>query len=319
MSLGEFEIIERYFARASSDPQVLVGIGDDAAVVETKGPIAVAVDTVVAGVHFPRDTSAAAIGHRVLAVNLSDFAAMGAEPRWCTLALTLPDADAGWLEAFAGGLFALAAEFGVTLIGGDLTRGPLTATLELLGPTAPDGLLTRAGGRVGDDVFVTGTLGDAAAGLALLASRAGAAGAAETRLEKRFLYPRPRVAAGRALAALAHAAIDVSDGLVADLGHICEMSGCAAEIEVTCLPLSEELTTVYSADAARRLALTGGDDYELCFSAPPAAGEAVARACEGAGTPVRRIGQLAEGRGVRLAEHGRPLEPPAGSYRHFDP
>jgi thiamine-monophosphate kinase len=307
---NEFEIIARYFDRGAGAADVVVGIGDDAAVIDVREPLVVATDTLVAGVHFPDDFAADALGYRALAVNLSDLAAMGARPRWCTLALTVPAADAGWLAEFAGGLFRLADELSVTLIGGDLTRGPLTVTIQILGTVAADRLLTRGGGRPGDDVYVTGTLGDAAAGLPVSRD-------AEDVLGRRFAYPTPRVAAGLALGGLASAAIDVSDGLVADLGHVCEQSGCAAEIDVERLPLSEALLARFDADAAYAAALAGGDDYELCFAAPPGAAAAVAAAARASATPMTRIGSLVAGTGVRCRLRGRRYLPPATGYRHF--
>ncbi len=316
MSLGEFEIIARYFDRPPADPDVLLGIGDDAAVLAIGGSAVVAVDTLVAGVHFHDAIAADALGHRALAVNLSDLAAMGATPRWCTLALTVPKADDEWLEAFARGLFALAERHGVSLVGGDLTRGPLTVTVQVIG-TAGARSLTRAGGHPGDDVYVTGSLGDAAGGIALVAERHPAASAAANALRERFCRPTPRVAEGVALAPYASAAIDVSDGLLADLGHICERSGCGAVVDVERVPLSAELLTLFPPQQALAYALAGGDDYELCFTAPPAQAERIEAALEACGTPARRIGQLVAGEGVVCRRDGEPFTPPSRGYTHF--
>lgn len=306
---GEFELIERYFFRPVRDAAVLVPPGHDAAVVDPGGPIALAVDTLVAGVHFPDDCPAHALGHRALAVNLSDLAATAAEPRWCTLALTVPEVDHDWFAAFADGLFALADRFGVTLVGGDLTRGPLTVTLQISGPVrAP---LTRAGGEVGDDVWVTGTLGDAAAGLE--AAARGEDGA----LVRRFLYPEPRVAAGRALARLAHAAIDVSDGLLADLGHVTRRSGCGATVDIGALPLSDALVTAVGLSRARELALTGGDDYELCFAAPSGAAARVQAELDALGVRATRIGRLTDASGVECRLDGAAFAAGVPGYAHF--
>ncbi|MBN1239672.1 MAG: thiamine-phosphate kinase [Gammaproteobacteria bacterium] len=322
--MNEFEIIARYFTRPTDDRDVLLGVGDDAAVLGTTGPIAVAVDTLVAGVHFPDGTGPDSIAHRALAVNLSDLAAMGARPRWFTLALTLPDADPAWLEAFAAGLFALADRYGVSLVGGDLTRGPLTVSIQVIGTMSGMGAgaiaLTRGGGRVGDDVYVTGTLGDAAAGLAVLTGRYGedaATGAAREALAARFLRPEPRVGAGLALVGVATAAIDVSDGLAADLGHLCDASGCGAEIDVENLPLSAEIEAVCPIDAAESHAIAGGDDYELCFTAPPSEADRVAAAIEQGGIGARRIGRLVEGRNVAWRRAGKAFTPPDRGYVHF--
>ncbi|MYF70054.1 MAG: thiamine-phosphate kinase [Proteobacteria bacterium] len=317
-SLDEFGVIERYFARKIEDSSVVVGVGDDAAVVEIRGATAVATDTLVSGVHFPDGLDGDAVGHRVLAVNLSDLAAMGAEPRWCTLALTLPVADHAWLEAFARGFFALAGEHGVELVGGDTTRGPLSVTLQVLGEVDGDCILTRGGASVGDDIHVTGTLGDAAGGLDLLSRSMSRAGAAHRVLASRFLAPKPRIAAGIALRGLASAAIDVSDGLLADLGHLCRASGGAACVDVERLPVSRELRELFPARDAESWALTGGDDYELCFTAPPSRRRAIEQALSACGTPVRRIGQLREGRGVHGRRNGRSVALPVTSgYSHF--
>jgi thiamine-monophosphate kinase len=317
VSRDEFQIIQRYFALPDNDPDVLLGIGDDAAVVNASGPLAIATDTLVDGVHFPKRTAADAIGYRVLAVNLSDLAAMGARPRWCTLALTLADADEQWLEAFTAGFFQLAAEHGVSLVGGDLSRGPLSATLHLIGSADMDALLTRGGGHVGDDIYVTGSIGDAAAGLALINESAADAGPEHRALADRFYRPTPRVAEGRALAGIASAAIDVSDGLLADLGHICAASDCGAVIDVEQLPLSAELLTLFPPQIAQAYALGGGDDYELCFTAAAAKAQAVEAALEGSGASARRIGELVSGTGVECRRDGNSFTPAYTGHRHF--
>ena len=244
--IGEFEIIARYFTRPSRDADVVLGIGDDAAVLAVDGHVAVTVDTLVAGVHFPGGTAPHLLGYRLMAVNLSDLAAMGARPRWCTLALTLPSSDEPWLDGFSRGLFELADRYGVSLIGGNLSRGPLTLTLQLMGDVENAGLLTRSGGHVGDDIYVTGTLGDSSAGLTLILERSAAPpDSAAAALQDRFYRPVPRVGAGLALKSLATAAIDVSDGLLADLGHICKASSCGATIDVERVPLSAELLSLF--------------------------------------------------------------------------
>lgn len=313
----EFELIARYFTRSAPRDDVLLGIGDDAAVIDCDGPTAVTVDTLCRGTHFPDDFPAEALGHRILAVNLSDLAAMGARPRWATLSLTVERADLDWFEAFADGLFALAERFGVALVGGDLCRGPLSASLQLLGSFDGDARLTRGGARVGDDIYVTGTLGDAAGGLALMTAAAADRGAAAAELRARFEKPSPRVAAGLELAPIATAAIDVSDGLLADLGHICEASGCAAVIDADALPLSAALGSVHTIEQAVAYALGGGDDYELCFTAPPARAEAIAAAAAASATPCTRIGAIEAGSGVRCLRSGQAWQPPSAGYRHF--
>ena len=316
--IGEFEIIARYFTRQTNDSSVVLGVGDDAAVLAAEGLTAVTVDTLVAGVHFPDGMAPHLLGYRLMAVNLSDLAAMGARPRWCTLALTLPTADELWLDGFSRGLFELAERFGVALVGGNLTRGPLTLTLQLMGSVEPARMLTRGGGHVGDDVYVTGTLGDSAAGIALITERAVAPqGSAAAALKERFYRPLPRVDAGLALGPIATAAIDISDGLLADLGHLCKASGCGASIDVERVPVSAELLSLFPPQEALAHALGGGDDYELCFTAPPSRAEQIESALEAAGTPVRRIGQLVAGQTVESRRDGEPFTPALRGYRHF--
>ena len=316
--IGEFEIIARYFTRQTNDSSVVLGVGDDAAVLATDQLTAVTVDTLVAGVHFPDGMAPHLLGYRLMAVNLSDLAAMGARPRWCTLALTLPSADELWLDGFSRGLFELAERFGVALVGGNLTRGPLTLTLQLMGSVEPARMLTRGGGHVGDDIYVTGTLGDSAAGIALITERAVAPqGSAAAALKERFYRPVPRVEAGLALGPIATAAIDISDGLLADLGHLCKASGCGASIDVERVPVSAELLSLFPPQEALGHALGGGDDYELCFTAPPSRAEQIESALEAAGTPVRRIGQLVAGQTVVSRRDGEPFTPALRGYRHF--
>lgn len=318
MSRDEFELIARYLTRPTPDPDVLLGVGDDAAVVRAGGPVAIATDTLVAGVHFPPAIPGDAVGHRALAVNLSDLAAMGAQPRWCTLALSLPAPDEAWLEKFAEGFFGLADRYRVSLVGGDLTRGPLTATVQLLGTVPQDGVLVRAGGHPGDDIYVTGSLGDSAAGLALLRADAADAGAAQRAVTDRFLRPAPRVAEGLALGGLASAAIDISDGLLADLRHLCEASNCGAVIEVERLPLSAELLALFPPQAAQSYALSGGDDYELCFTAPQAKARAIEQALQPCAATARPIGRLTAEPGIVCRRAGEPFTPAATGYAHFD-
>jgi thiamine-monophosphate kinase len=355
MSLGEFEIIRRYFDRrgtgaaawrAEPDAErgVLLGIGDDAAVIDPDGPLVVTTDMLVEGVHFLAGMAADALGYRALAVSLSDLAAMGAAPRWALLAMSVEQAEARWLERFAAGLFELADRHGVALIGGDLTRGPLTVTVQLIGTARGGRFLTRAGGRVGDDVYVTGSLGDAAAGIELLSRRAAEdhtedppfrareADWARAALEARLLRPTPRVAEGLALAEVASAAIDVSDGLLADLGHILEASGVGATLWLGRMPLSDAFRKCIDnlgrdrienlarrlhcddpADVAVALALTAGDDYELCFTTAPAAAVDTI-----AGLRCTGIGVIESAPGLRcLRPDGTSWRPGAAGYDHF--
>jgi thiamine-monophosphate kinase len=316
--IGEFEIIARYFTRATRDPDVVLGVGDDAAVLAAGGLMAVTVDTLIPGVHFPDSLAPHLLGHRLMAVNLSDLAAMGARPRWCTLALTMAKVDELWLDGFSRGLFELAERYAVSLVGGNLARGPLNLTLQLIGSVERAALLTRGGGHVGDDIYVTGTLGDSSAGITLINERSSAPqGSAAAALKERFYRPMPRVEAGLALGPLATAAIDISDGLLADLGHVCKASACGATLDVERVPVSAELLSLFPPQEALAHALGGGDDYELCFTAPPSRAAEVEAALEATGTPVRRIGQLVAGQSVICRRAGEPYEPTLRGYRHF--
>ena len=302
----EFRLIERIrelTAQARDDVQL--GIGDDAALLlpPVGQHLAVALDTLVEGVHFPRGTAAADIGWKALAVNLSDLAAMGASPAWALLGLTLPKADADFVEGFAEGFGKLARPHRLALVGGDTTRGPLAISVTVHGFVPPGKALTRGGARVGDAVLVTGTLGDAAAGLQALQqplsdddTRAGL----RAFLIERLNRPTPRLSAGVALRGQASACVDVSDGLVADLGHICNSSGVAAEIDAALLPRSSALMALYDEAAALQCALGGGDDYELCFTVPAARVADVQADLSRLGCGATRIGRIIEGAGVRV-------------------
>lgn len=316
--MSEFSLIDdirRLTAHARGD--VALGIGDDAAVlaVAPARQLVACTDTLVAGVHFPVDTAPADLGWKSLAVNLSDLAAMGAEPAWALLALTLPAADAAFVAAFAAGFAELAGEYGVALVGGDTTAGPLSVTLTALGTLPAGTALTRAGARAGDAVFVTGTLGDAAG--ALRPQAATESSAANAALRARLHRPSPRVAAGQALRGVAHACIDVSDGLLADLGHVCAASGVGAELEADALPVSAALRALFDADACLELAAAGGDDYELCFTAPAdREAELVAALADRGG--VTRIGRIVAGGGVRLLDSdGEPVPLARTGWEHF--
>lgn len=268
--MDEFDLIRRYFDRASGEGSgVAVGIGDDGAVLETSPgkDVVKVIDTMVEGVHFPAGMSPADIGYRAVAINLSDVAAMGAVPRWMTLALSMPVASEEWLEGFAEGLFHAASEFDVVLVGGDTTRAPQTVvSVQVTGEVNAGKALRRDGAQVGDTVFVTGTVGDAAAGLHGLLN-----GRPVRELVARFARPSARVAYGQALSGVASAAIDVSDGLYADLRKLLSASGVGAEIDLAALPLSDALVDNFTGERQRSFALGGGDDYELCFTSPAAA------------------------------------------------
>lgn len=309
--MNEFELIRGYFSGlGATRDDVCLGIGDDAAVLAPAPgrELVITSDTLIAGRHFPVDTAAADIGWKSLAVNLSDLAAMGADPQWFLLALSLPEADADWLAGYARGLSALAQQHGLALVGGDTTRGPLSITITALGSVPAGTALRRDGAQVGDVVCVTGTLGDAALALQL-------GSAAEAPLRARLDRPEPHVAAGLALRGLATAAIDLSDGLFADLGHICAASGVGAELELERLPASDALRSHYPSPLSRLPYVSAGDDYELCVCLPPSA---VDRAAAALDLPLTVIGRISAEPGLRLRDgDGALLSLPSAGYVHF--
>ena len=323
LSTSEFSLIDRYFAHhAPNRRDVVLGIGDDCALLIPPAgqQLVVTLDTLVAEVHFFAAADPEGIGHKALAVNLSDLAAMGATPAWATLALTLPKADEAWLAAFCRGLFALADRYGMQLVGGDTTHGPVTViTLQAHGFVPPGLALRRDGAKPGDGVYVTGALGDAGLALAVAFGRATIAAGLHNDVQARLERPEPRLAQGLALRQIASAAIDVSDGLAQDLGHILERSHVGARLEVERLPLSPALSASLDYESALMTALSSGDDYELCFTAPPdrwAQLETVAAAWDCRCT---RIGVIEAEPGLRLVRADGSafrLEQRAG-YDHF--
>jgi thiamine-monophosphate kinase len=320
MALTETSLIERYFRAAGAQrSDVTLGIGDDAAILSVPpgSALVATTDTLVAGVHFPHGSPAASIGHRALAVNLSDLAAMGARPAWALLALTLPEAQEAWLQEFSAGLGALAQEYRVALVGGDTTRGPLCVTVQLLGLVPADAALKRGGARAGDALFVSGTPGDAAAGLALEQRRLEASRAAAEYLRERFLLPSPRVALGERLREYASACIDVSDGLLGDAGKLAQASGVAVEVLFEALPVSEALRATLGDEGARRLALSGGDDYELCFTVPAANIAQLHAQLPPAQWGYARIGSVRAGEGAHVLRDGTVMEFSHSGYQHF--
>lgn len=312
---SEFALIRHYLGHLGANrDDVALGVGDDAAVVTTTGqPLLMALDTLVDGVHFPSDFPAYWIGYRALAVNLSDIAAMGGEPLWALLGLTLPHVDEDWVAGFADGLGTLAARHGVAVIGGDVTRGPLSISLQITG-RAPAVPLRRDGARAGDRVWVSGRPGEAMAGLCVWQSPAHRDQPRWAGLRRTFVTPRPRVALGRALAGIATAAIDLSDGLVADAGHIADCSGVAIDLAAASLHPSSRLRR-WAGDATTVVPPGGGDDYELCFTAAVEADADVVAAARSSRTPVRCIGSVDAGAGVTC--DGRPVAETASGYRHF--
>jgi thiamine-monophosphate kinase len=321
MAQSEFELIGKHFARLGAQRQdVRIGVGDDGAVVVPPGSreLIVVTDSLVEGVHFPVGSPAASVGHRAFAVNLSDIAAMGAEPAWAVLALTIPRSDEAWLSQFARAAGDLCRRHDVALVGGDTTRGPLSITVTMIG-FAPAGVaLERKGGQAGDAIFVTGSPGDSAAGLALEQARLHVSDAMSAQiLRDRFLFPTPRCEIGVALRGLASACIDISDGLGGDLEKLCAASGCGAEVEASALPVSEPLVAAVGRELAREYALTGGEDFELLFTVPLARLGAMTSAIARGLGPVTRIGNLVAGSGVRVFARGGVMQFSGAGYDHF--
>jgi thiamine-monophosphate kinase len=319
VALGEFELIRRFFAAAACarrGPGIALGIGDDCALL-APGPgehLAVSTDTLVEGVHFPYQAPPSALGQRALAVAASDLAAMGAAPLGFTLALTLPEVDAHWLEAFAQGLDAMAQACDLRLVGGDTTRGPLSLTLTVFGAVPAGTALTRSGAKPGDLLCVGATLGEAAGALPLVLGQRCAPIALAEPLLARYWSPRPQFALGLALRGLASAALDISDGLLADCGHIAEASGVGLRIEQSRVPLSDAVQGLAGGPAALQAALCGGDDYVLAFTLPVAREPQLRKT----GHTFHVIGQVVSGSGVQLLnDQGQDITPRQRGYQHF--
>ncbi|BAO43778.1 thiamine-phosphate kinase [Thiolapillus brandeum] len=308
--MAEFQLIERYFSGLSRpDGPVALGVGDDCALLDPPPGqrLAMTMDTLIAGRHFLPDADPFSIGHKSLAVNLSDLAAMGASPAWALLSLSLPQVDDSWLSAFTSGFAALAEAHGVALVGGDTCQGSLSITLQLTGFLAPGQEMLRSAARPGDAIYVTGTLGDAA-----LALQLASAGQEPGELAQRLDYPDPRVAEGRSLSRLGvKACIDISDGLVADLGHICRRSSCGARVYLDSLPLSSPVREYLAAGGDYQPVVAGGDDYELCFTVPPALAPQLRD------MPVSCIGEITAGEGVELWDGSGKLLPLPRAWEHF--
>jgi thiamine-monophosphate kinase len=314
----EFSLIAKHFTRAT--PGAVLGVGDDCALLApTPGmQLAVSSDMLLEGRHFSPQDSPAGIGHKSLAVNLSDLAAMGATPRWATLAIALPEENDAWLTAFARGFFRLADLHGIELVGGDTTRGALTLSITVMGEIPPGQALRRDGAQAGDDIWVSGVLGSAALALAYRQGRLFMEQIDAAKVLPALYLPTPRVALGIALRGLAHSAIDVSDGLLADLGHILERSVVGARLEFNTLPTLPVVQSYLHEAVARDCLLAGGDDYELCFTAPAGEREAVHAAAVSANVAVTRIGQITAEPGLTvMAADGRPLPYDKTGYDHF--
>ena len=319
--MGEFDLIERFFQRPAR--RAVLGVGDDCALIQPAPgqQLAISTDMLVEGRHFLSTVDPARLGHKALAVNLSDLAACGAKPLAFTLALALPRADHGWLEGFSRGLFQLADAHGCELIGGDTTQGPLNLAITVLGEVPPDQALLRHAAQAGDDIWVSGTLGDARLALEVFRGNCQVSGEVLERVRVRMECPTPRVELGLALRSVAHAAIDVSDGLLGDLGHILKRSGVGAQIETAWVQGSAAVTTdVLALPWPRRLdcVLAGGDDYELLFTAPVLHRERIHALASDLDVPVTRIGRITAGSGLRVLDpQGQPINRRFASFDHF--
>ena len=323
--MGEFDLIAHYFKRPVR--RAALGVGDDCALLApTPGMrLAVSSDMLVQGRHFFADVDPRTLGHKALAVNLSDLAACGAQPLAFTLALALPSVDEPWLREFAAGMFALADAHGCELVGGDTTKGPLNICITVFGEVAPAQALLRSGAQAGDDIYVSGTLGDARLALEALQGRLRLPAATLAAARQRLESPSPRVALGMALRGIATSAIDVSDGLLGDLQHIADASSCGARIDasitsslIAAHPLWTGANSRFNTDLLRQCTLAGGDDYELCFTAPAHARAAVQAAAAAADTPVHRIGSMTAGAGLVVHDaQGAILDTQLASFDHF--
>lgn len=316
--MNEFDLIRRYFTRAT--PSALLGVGDDAALLQVSdgNVLAVSTDMLVSGTHFLPDADPFMLGHKTLAVNLSDMAAMGATPRWAALAIALPDANEAWLERFSAGFFALAQQYGVELVGGDTTRGPLNLCVTIFGEVPERQALRRDGAQIGDEVWVSGALGNAALALAHLQGRIVLSADEFAACAPALHQPQPRIALGLALRGIASSAIDISDGLLGDLGHILEVSKVAAQLDLASLPVSPILRRFMQQAHGRQCALSGGDDYELCFTASAKRHAELMDISVRLGLPLTCIGNIVAGSGCAVHDaSGNLIEVETGGYDHF--
>lgn len=318
--MDEFTLIRQCFASAASDASVALGIGDDCALLTLPAgqQLAISMDTLVEGTHFLVGTAPEHIASRALATAISDLAAMGAKPLWFTLGLTLPDADAEWLRAFSESLLNHAKRWGCSLVGGDTTRGPLSITVQVHGAVEPRKALKRSGAKSGDVIYVTGHLGDGAAALALLQHKLTLRKPAQDYLKARFYRPRPQLEAGQLLAGIASSAIDISDGLYADLGHICHASGVGARVDVNRLPLSEYWRDSVSRDQALAWAISGGDDYQLCFTVPEAHIATIEQWQREGKLQATAIGKITESTDILMVNKGKAMDFDFTGFQHFE-
>lgn len=315
---SEFNLIARYFTRPA--PQAVLGVGDDAALIAVAPgmELAVSTDMLVSGTHFFADTDPRQLGWKALAVNVSDMAAMGAQPRWATLALALPHADEIWLAAFASGFFACAKAYDIDLVGGDTTRGPLNLSITIFGEIPHGQALRRDGAQPGDDIWVSGTLGGAALALAALQQRTTLDTDDLLACRQLLESPQPRVELGLALRGIASSALDISDGLLGDLKHILERSNVGAELCFDAIPAHPALEPLLAEEWAQRCLLAGGDDYELCFTARREQYAAIKKLEEKLGLKLSRIGHITADAGIQLLDAaGQTIRLPGSGYDHF--
>ena len=317
--MDEFAIIHEYFARQPVQREdVVIGIGDDAAVTipDLDKNLVCTTDMLIKGVHFPETTEAYAVGYKALAVNLSDLAAMGAQPAWATLSLSLPNVDQKWIESFSAGFHELAKVHQVQLIGGDLVKGPMTVCVQAMGYVDPGLEMCRSGANPGDDIYVTGYLGDAYLGLKVLQGELEMSDDEREYVIHQLYYPSPRVALGQSVADIAHAAIDISDGLYKDLGHITLASGVAAHIDLDLMPVSATYLELRS-EIGWEPALCGGDDYELCLITPAGMDDQVKAIGRDLKVPIKKIGSIESGEGVKATLGGVEFIPKHTGHDHF--
>lgn len=301
MSVSEFEIIRRYFTRPADQlTDVVLGVGDDAAIVRARSDreLVIAADVINEGIHFPSNTPARAVGHKALAVNLSDLAAMGADPAWFTMTISLPSIDEQWLGEFADGLFELADRHAVTLIGGDTVRGPLSVSITAIGQVPTGAGLRRSGAKAGDFIFVSGTVGDAACALQQINDSPDKV---DPVLREKLDFPRPRTELGQKLRGIASSCIDISDGLAADLSHILEASKVGAILQAETIPISSEISATAPKNSLA-LALGGGDDYELCFTVPPEHVASIEQVSRATGVRLSCVGEIVTESGLRVVD-----------------
>jgi thiamine-monophosphate kinase len=318
--MKEFDLIKQFFTKQRiKHKEVILGIGDDCAVIAplANQNIVVTTDTLVAGVHFPLDTPPRAIGHKSVAVNFSDIAAMGAMPSWISLALTLPKVDEDWLSEFCNGVFELCEYYNVELIGGDTTQGPLSITITAQGVIPEGSYLTRSGASKGDWLYVTGDIGDAALALQHIFGKVVVESASFNAIKNKLDYPKPRVLAGQILREYASSAIDLSDGLIADLGHICQASNVGANVVLDALPLSKILRDSLLIDDAINLALSGGDDYELLFTVAEDNKVGLETALSHAGISVTCIGQINASQTISTTLKKKSVSIKTAGFQHF--